>query len=214
MGYNEDMAKYQADMSIYAAKIQSQAAINSAKAAAEAAIDAARIGARTQQQMLDLDKGRYESSYGSLMANDPSKNPANASQAEYYRNNPITRESLGFGGDAISEPDRQVQANRLIAGNSKQAASERLKNTSDLSSRGISYRSPLLDSLNSETDMRQADANALASATTKTGAAQANAAYKLAGQQAVETQVGGAAGTEKARQDALNGFSGLLQGLI
>ena len=214
------MAQYQADMSTYAAKIQSEAAINSAKAAAESAINAAQVGARTQQQMLDLDKGRYESSYGSLMANDPSKNPANASQAEYYRNNPITRGSLGFGGDALSEPDRQIQANRLIAGNSKQAASERLKNTSDVSSRGISYRSPLLDSLNSETDMRQADANALASATTKTGAAQANAvlakavAYKLAGQQAVETQVGGAAGAEKARQDALNGFSGLLQGLI
>lgn len=214
MGYNEDMAKYMADMATYNAQVAAQAQINAANAAAAAAIRAANIQSKANVDIVNLDKGRYRDIFGNLTANDPNKDPAMKSQADYYANNPITRNSLGLGGDAVSDSDRQVQANRAVAQNSVKAETERKNNAAGLTSRGISYRSPLLDTLNSVTDMQQANANALASSGSKIAQQQANAGYNLAGQKAVEEQVAGVAGAEKSRQNAINNYTGLLAGLL
>jgi hypothetical protein len=214
MGYNEKMAKYQADVATYNAKVASQAAIAAAAASARDQVNAANRQSKANVDINNLNKGRYRDIFGNLTANDPNKDPSMRSQADYYANNPITRDSLGLGGEAVSDTDRQVQANRAVAQNSTRAATERNNNAAGLTSRGISYRSPLLDTLNSTTDMQQANANALASSGSKIAQQQANAGYSLAGQKAVEEQVAGVAGSEKARQNVINNYTGLLAGLI
>lgn len=214
MGYNEDMAKYQADMALYNAKVAAQAQIAAAAAASLDSINAANRMYKTDVDINNMNIGRYRNAYKNLLANNPNNDPNMRSQADYYAQNPITRESLGLGGDAISEGDRQVQANRAIAQNSTRAATERNQNAAGLTGRGISYRSPLLDTLNGVTNMQQANANALASSGSKIAAQQANAGYKLAGQQAVEENVAGVAGAEKARQNAVNNYTSLLANLI
>lgn len=214
MGYNEEMAKYQADVATYNAKVASQAAIAAAAASARDQVNAANRQSKANVDINNLNKGRYRDIFGNLTANDPNKDPSMRSQADYYANNPITRDSLGLGGEAVSDTDRQVQANRAVAQNSTRAATERNNNAAGLTSRGISYRSPLLDTLNSTTDMQQANANALASSGSKIAQQQANAGYSLAGQKAVEEQVAGVAGSEKARQNVINNYTGLLAGLI
>lgn len=214
MGYNEDMAKYQADMALYNAKVAAQAQLAAASAASRDSINAANRMYKTDVDINNMNIGRYRNAYKNLLANNPNNDPNMRSQADYYAQNPITRESLGLGGDAISEGDRQVQANRAIAQNSTRAATERNQNAAGLTSRGISYRSPLLDTLNGVTNMQQANANALASSGSKIAAQQANAGYKLAGQQAVEENVAGVAGAEKARQNAVNNYTSLLANLI
>ena len=214
MGYNEDMAKYLADKATYNAKVAAQASIAAAAAAARDAINAANIASKANVDRINLDKGRYKDIFGNITANDPSKDPAMRSQADYYANNPITRDSLGLGGEAVSDTDRQIQANRAVAQNSTKAASERKNNVAGLTARGISYRSPLLDTLNSTTDMQQANANALASSGSKIAQQQANAGYNLAGQKAVEEQVAGVAGSEKSSQNTINNYTGLLAGLM
>tara|TARA_R110000868_G_scaffold20477_16_gene86601 strand:+ start:1188 stop:1832 length:645 start_codon:yes stop_codon:yes gene_type:complete len=214
MGYNENMAKYQADVATYNAKVASQAAIAAAAASARDQVNAANMQSKANVDINNLNKGRYRDIFGNLTANDPNKDPSMRSQADYYANNPITRDSLGLGGEAVSDTDRQVQANRAVAQNSTKAATERNNNAAGLTSRGISYRSPLLDTLNSTTDMQQANANALASSGSKIAQQQANAGYNLAGQKAVEEQVAGVAGSEKARQNVINNYTGLLAGLI
>jgi hypothetical protein len=214
MGYNEEMAKYQADVATYNAKVAAQASIAAAAASARDQVNAANRQSKANVDINNLNKGRYRDIFGNLTANDPNKDPAMRSQADYYANNPITRDSLGLGGEAVSDEDRQVQANRAVAQNSTRAATERNNNAAGLTSRGISYRSPLLDTLNSTTDMQQANANALASSGSKIAQQQANAGYSLAGQKAVEEQVAGVAGSEKARQNVINNYTGLLAGLI
>ena len=214
MGYNEDMAKYQADMALYNAKVAAQAQLAAAAAASRDSINAANTMYKTDVDINNMNIGRYRNAYKNLLANNPNNDPNMRSQADYYAQNPITRESLGLGGDAISEGDRQVQANRAIAQNSTRAATERNQNAAGLTGRGISYRSPLLDTLNGVTNMQQANANALASSGSKIAAQQANAGYKLAGQQAVEENVAGVAGAEKARQNAVNNYTSLLANLI
>lgn len=214
MGYNEEMAKYQAAVATYNAKVASQASINAAAASARDQVNAANRQSKANVDINNLNKGRYRGIFGNLTANDPNKDPSMRSQADYYANNPITRDSLGLGGEAVSDTDRQVQANRAVAQNSTRAATERNNNAAGLTSRGISYRSPLLDTLNSTTDMQQANANALASSGSKIAQQQANAGYSLAGQKAVEEQVAGVAGSEKARQNVINNYTGLLAGLI
>ena len=214
MGYNENMAKYQADVATYNAKVASQAAIAAAAASARDQVNAANMQSKANVDINNLNKGRYRDIFGNLTANDPNKDPSMRSQADYYANNPITRDSLGLGGEAVSDTDRQVQANRAVAQNSTKAATERNNNAAGLTSRGISYRSPLLDTLNSTTDMQQANANALASSGSKIAQQQANAGYNLAGQKAVEEQVAGVAGSERARQNVINNYTGLLAGLI
>jgi hypothetical protein len=214
MGYNEDLAKYQADMAVYEARVASAAQINAAAAAARDAVNAANRQSKANVDILNLSKGRYRDVFGNLTANDPNKDPAMRSQASYYANNPITRDSIGLGGDAVSDNDRQIQANRSVAQNSTKAATERKNNATSLTSRGISYRSPLLDTLNSTTDIQQANANAMASSGSKIAQQQANAGYNMAGQKAVEEQVAGVAGSEKARQDVINNYTGLLAGLM
>lgn len=214
MGYNEEMAKYQADVATYNAKVASQAAIAAAAASARDQVNAANRQSKANVDINNLNKGRYRDIFGNLTANDPNKDPSMRSQADYYASNPITRDSLGLGGEAVSDTDRQVQANRAVAQNSIRAATERNNNAAGLTSRGISYRSPLLDTLNSTTDMQQANANALASSGSKIAQQQANAGYSLAGQKAVEEQVAGVAGSEKARQNVINNYTGLLAGLI
>jgi hypothetical protein len=214
MGYNEDMAKYQADMALYNAKVAAQAQLAAAAAASRDSINAANRMYKTDVDINNMNIGRYRNAYKNLLANNPNNDPNMRSQADYYAQNPITRESLGLGGDAISEGDRQVQANRAIAQNSTRAATERNQNAAGLTGRGISYRSPLLDTLNGVTNMQQANANALASSGSKIAAQQANAGYKLAGQQAVEENVAGVAGAEKARQNAVNNYTSLLANLI
>ena len=214
MGYNEDLAKYQADMAVYEARVAAAAQINAAAAAARDAVNAANRQSKTNVDILNLSKGRYRDVFGNLTANDPNKDPAMQSQAGYYAANPITRDSLGLGGDAVSDNDRQIQANRAVAQNSTKAATERKNNATALTSRGISYRSPLLDTLNSTTDIQQANANAMASSGSKIAQQQANAGYNMAGQKAVEEQVAGVAGSEKARQNVINNYTGLLAGLM
>ena len=214
MGYNEEMAKYQADVATYNAKVAAQASIAAAAASARDQVNAANRQSKANVDINNLNKGRYRDIFGNLTANDPNKDPSMRSQADYYANNPITRDSLGLGGEAVSDTDRQVQANRAVAQNSTMAATERNNNAAGLTSRGISYRSPLLDTLNSTTDMQQANANALASSGSKIAQQQANAGYSLAGQKAVEEQVAGVAGSEKARQNVINNYTGLLAGLI
>ena len=214
MGYAEDMAQYQADMATYNAQVAAQAQLAAAAAASRDSINAANRMYKTDVDINNMDISRYRNAYKNLLANNPNNDPNMRSQADYYAQNPITRESLGLGGDAVSESDRQTQANRAIANNSVKAATERNRNAESLTSRGISYRSPLLDSLNGVTDMQQANANALASTGSKIAAQQANAGYKLAGQQAVEENVAGVAGAEKARQNAVNNYTGLLANLI
>lgn len=214
MGYNEDMAKYLADNATYNAKVAAQASIAAAAAAARDAVNAANMQSKANVDIVNMGKGRYRNIFGNLTANDPNKDPAMRSQADYYANNPITRDSLGIGGDAVSDTDRQIQANRAIAQNSTKAATERKNNAASLTSRGVSYRSPLLDTLNSTTDMQQANSNALASSGSKIAQQQANAGYNMAGQKAVEEQVAGAAGAEKSRQNVINNYTGLLAGLM
>lgn len=214
MGYNEDMAKYLADKALYDAKVAAQAQLAAAAAASRDSINAANTMYKTDVDINNMNIGRYRNAYKNLLANNPNNDPNMRSQADYYAQNPITRESLGLGGDAISEGDRQVQANRAIAQNSTRAATERNQNAAGLTGRGISYRSPLLDTLNGVTNMQQANANALASSGSKIAAQQANASYKLAGQQAVEENVAGVAGAEKARQNAVNNYTSLLANLI
>jgi len=214
MGYNEEMAKYQADVATYNAKVAAQASIAAAAASARDQVNAANRQSKANVDINNLNKGRYRDIFGNLTANDPNKDPSMRSQADYYADNPITRDSLGLGGEAVSDTDRQVQANRAVAQNSTRAATERNNNAAGLTSRGISYRSPLLDTLNSTTDMQQANANALASSGSKIAQQQANAGYSLAGQKAVEEQVAGVAGSEKARQNVINNYTGLLAGLI
>ena len=214
MGYNEDMAKYLADKALYDAKVAAQAQLAAAAAASRDSINAANRMYKTDVDINNMNIGRYRNAYKNLLANNPNNDPNMRSQADYYAQNPITRESLGLGGDAISEGDRQVQANRAIAQNSTRAATERNQNAAGLTGRGISYRSPLLDTLNGVTNMQQANANALASSGSKIAAQQANAGYKLAGQQAVEENVAGVAGAEKARQNAVNNYTSLLANLI
>lgn len=214
MGYNEDMAKYQADMAVYEAQVAAAAQINAAAQAARDAVAAANIQSKANVDIVNMGKGRYRDIFGNITANDPNKDPAMRSQADYYANNPITRDSIGLGGDAVSDNDRQIQANRAVAQNSTKAATERKNNATSLTSRGISYRSPLLDTLNSTTDIQQANANAMASSGSKIAQQQANANYNLAGQKAVEEQVAGVAGSEKARQNVINNYTGLIAGLM
>lgn len=214
MGYNEDMAKYQADMATYNAQVAAQAQVAAAAKAAQDAVRAANIQSKANVDIVNLSKGRYRDIFGNITANNPNNDPAMQSQADYYKNNPITRASLGLGGDSVSDADRQIQANRAIASNSSKAATERKGNAAGLTSRGISYRSPLLDTLNSTTDIQQANSNALASSGTKIAQQQANAGYNLAGQKAVEEQVAGAAAAEKSRQGVINNYTGLLASLM
>jgi hypothetical protein len=214
MGYNEDMAKYQADMATYNAQVAAQASVAAAAAAARDAVNAANRQSKANVDILNLSKGRYRDIFGNVTANNPNNDPAMQSQDDYYRANPITRSSLGLGGDSVSDADRQVQANRAVAKNSTNAATERKNNATGLTARGISYRSPLLDTLNSTTDIQQANANALASSGSKIAQQQANAGYSIAGQKAVEEQVAGAAAAEKSRQGVINNYTGLLASLM
>lgn len=214
MGYNEDMAKYQADMATYNAQVAAQASVAAAAAAARDAVNAANRQSKANVDIVNLSKGRYRDIFGNITANNPNNDPAMQSQADYYAANPITRASLGLGGDSISDADRQVQTNRAVASNSTKAATERKNNATGLTARGISYRSPLLDTLNSTTDIQQANSNALASSGAKIAQQQANAGYNLAGQKAVEEQVAGAAAAEKSRQGVMNNYTGLLASLI
>jgi hypothetical protein len=62
--------------------------------------------------------------------------------------------------------------------------------------------------------MQQANSNALASSGSKIAQQKANAGYNMAGQKAVEEQVAGVAGSEKARQNVINNYTGLLAGLM
>ena len=208
------MAQYAANVAVYNARVSAGASIAAAFAAAQDAVNAANTAAKANVDIVNMDKGRYRDIFGNLTANDPNKDPAMRSQADYYANNPITRDSIGLGGDAVSDNDRQIQANRAVAQNSTKAATERKNNATSLTSRGISYRSPLLDTLNSTTDMQQANANALASSGSKIAQQKANAGYNLAGQKAVEEQVAGVAGSEKSRQNVINNYTGLLAGLM
>lgn len=214
MGYETDLANYKAALDAYNNRQANIAAQNAAAIASGASIDAARIGDEADLYQLNLERDRYLDKMGTLSAADPRRDPMMQDNSAYYASNPITRKSVGLGGDYYSEDQKRIMKNQAMSGVVKDSAKERkaIKNT--YATKGMSSSSPFIDQLMGKSYMNQARGMAGAAADLDASAARENADWIMKGQKVVEDQNAALGATEAARQSAISGYMALLSSLV
>lgn len=212
--YQTNLANYQAMLSQQANAAQNAAALRAASISANASIAAANAAAAARRYQLDYDKSRFSDVYGSILANDPRRRPEFQDMSAYYAANPITRDSLGLGGDYYTPEQERILINQGVANTAKIGAKDRRAIKGDIASRGMSYESPILTQLLGKSMYDQAKSAMDVAATVRDNVLKANRDYALAGQQSVEDQVAGVAASENARQQAIGNYMSLLSSLV
>jgi len=214
MGYEQDLARYKAQLDAYNNKQANIAAANAAAIAAGAAIDSARINDEAELYALELQRKKFSDKAGAVAAADPRRDPMMQDNSAYYASNPITRNSLGLGGKYYSDEQQRVMRNQAAAGISKDAAKDRKGIRAAYANKGMSSRSPFIDQLIGKSYLGQAQNTARSAAELDASAARENSDWAMKGQKVVEDQNAALGASEQARQNAISGYMALLSSLV
>lgn len=214
MSYETDLANYRAQLDAYNNRQANIAAQNAAAIAAGASIDSARINDEAELYSLELQRKKFGDKAGVIAAADPRRDPMMRDNSAYYASNPITRKSMGLGGDYYSPEQRRIMRNQAAAGISKDAAKDRKAIKNSFASKGMSARSPFIDQLIGKSYLGQAQNTARSASQLDASAARENADWAMRGQKVVEDQNAALGSSEQARQNAISGYMALLSSLV
>lgn len=212
--YEANMARYRAAADAYANRQANAAAEQANQISAAAALAAARQGDQASRYVLDLERSRLTDKLKAMSAADPRRDPLMQDNSAYYASHPITRDSLGLGGDYYTGDQKRIMKNQSMADVVKQSAKSMRDMKNGFANRGMASTSPFIDQLVGKSYMDQARGMANAAAGVDSDVAKANVDWMTRGQDVVENQNAVVGASEAARQKAISDYMALLSSLV